>query len=434
MAIELLTAKGLEAVANGVITTILYDSAKYGLGTLSGDVEKAFEAAIKDCTTELEPETRKALRTLFKSKRVQTTIDEFQYQGKIIEADFFVGIATPVLGENFAKSFIPDLFNALRNHFAGNPKLAHRLELIYLENHYENFSRFVKESGERDAKTQEMLETMLQLLKELVKKQDSAFSANYTIGYTEIPPLPKDFVKPETAFTNVSERFQRKNVVLVYGIAGSGKSVIATSFAKDVEATGKNIFWFRFEARYADEKTLENALLGFLHDVSKRSTNDLRILLKNTNALLVLDDLHYVKDEKLQQFINMIASLVNELADDQTRLLLTARSLTDFLNRGIYATVPVAGLSDSEARNLLLNQWRLDLPGKTIARVIQIMGGNPQFLLFFREWFELSQPNEKVLENYLNHADRLDDGLQVYLINELYAALGNAESPENKLG
>lgn len=57
-----------------------------------------------------------------------------------------------------------------------------------------------------------------------------------TIGYQEIPLLPENYVAPQIAINTVNSQLAQKNVVLVWGALGAGKSILVTALAREAKA------------------------------------------------------------------------------------------------------------------------------------------------------------------------------------------------------
>ena len=416
----LFTSKALESIAHNLIAALLYDAGKFGVSAASAEaLEDIFGQALKDSVKDLKPEKARALRQRFKTPQVQERIFAFQQYGELIPPDFFAGLFEPVVGAVHARLLAKELFDNFRRRLAKNEPLAREVQLL-------SSDILLLHSQKHDKETRDLLQEILTA----VKKQSSIEA---TIGYQEVPALPKDYVVPATALGNIAAQLGRKNVVLVYGIPGSGKSVIATAMARQATSANRPVFWLRFKPLLTDDQAVRASLLPFLQNETGQQDENLPALLAKSSGLLVFDDLQYVSDDKLQQFLFTLVSWLVESDNQRCTMLFTSREKSDFLPLQKMATVKLEGLSPQEAGILVRDQWQLDLSPAQQQRVLQTLNHHPQYLQFFYEWFQLEQPNEEQLNRYLEHAPGEDESLQDYLMRELYEAQGGADSDTNKL-
>ncbi|MFZ0389957.1 MAG: tetratricopeptide repeat protein, partial [Calditrichia bacterium] len=255
---------------------------------------------------------------------------------------------------------------------------------------------------------------------------------NYELmaGYLTIPTLPEDFTAPAASLERIESSLEKKRICQVYGNSGSGKSVIAAKMARDRKDAGLPVFWFKFRSGTVTDQDLKKSLLAFLREKADSESDNFLQLLQQVSPLLIFDDLQTVVDEKLIEFLRLLASLIS---DHQTGLLLlTGQKRADFLPPGV-AAEPVSGLSGSEAETLLLKKWQLNLNHSQSRDLIGMTGGNPQYLQLFKNWYHTDEGGPAKLTDYIRHAPDTDRELKNYLMDRLYSAFGGAGSNLNKL-
>ncbi|MCB0290382.1 MAG: tetratricopeptide repeat protein [Calditrichaeota bacterium] len=428
-----------DPILTNLISSALYDATRFGLDkALKKDIEHLFQQALKDCSREYKPEVAGRLRNVFKRKELKEKLLRFQEWGELIPEAAFVEAFSKILGgAGNAREFVEEFFQHFSARLAGHNKLFRQVVLGYQRNLLAGQGELRAQLQTHDQASQEGQARILQLLEDLIARIDPSLlredTAEATIGYQEIPPLPPAYVPPETALQALRTRLQQRSVALVYGPPGAGKSVIATALAREAEAAGRPVFWFRFQRLLTDRKAVERSLLGFLKQETQHPTSNIQHLLSKSRALLIFDDLQYVADEELQKFLHLVAALAAERDPARGSLIFTSREKADYLPNAKLSELPVAGLAEAEAAALLQAQGQLDLEPAQQRAVLQLLGGHPLYLEFFRLWHQLEQPDAARLADYLKHAPREDRQLQTHLVDELYKALGGAESAENRL-
>ncbi len=422
---SLFTLEALGGAAKSLITSILSGKLKAKLSSLSQTtLDALFEKAANQCSIELKPEKREALRQAFRQSKVNDQVLAFQESRILIKDAFFVELFEPIVGKQHAEQLASDLFTQLRKLIAKEQPLQNEISSLYSEIILDLLQKqmaVLQQTGEDVASIKATVGRLEALLE---KRSDIAGS----IGSTEIAPLPIDFVRPETTLAQVKQ--SNKRVVLLYGPPGAGKSVSVATLARAAQEQKQLVFWYRFRPLLDDHNSVQKKLTAFLQAELHSDETSLSLLLQQSRALLVFDDLHYVADEKLQQLLKTIAAIVAESAN--CRLLLTSRGQSGFLPANLKA-LNIAGLSETETEQLLCQTWKMDLTPKQLANAKTLFKGNPQFLIYFHEWQQGKEADAAQLDAYFKKAFDTDETLHHYLMQELYEALGGADSDLNKL-
>ncbi len=417
---QLFTAIALPDISYNIIASLLYDAGRFGLSFASEkELEDIFEQALKDSVKDLKKEPARELRQVFKTREVQEKILAFQHHGEIIPPEFFAAVFEKVVGKTHAKLLAQNLFVHFRQRLAKKEMLAREIQplandilLIHAQKH--------------DEETRKLLHEILATF----KKQKNIEA---TIGYQEIPPMPEDYVAPQIAIDAVKSQLVQKNVVLVWGAPGAGKSVLVTALAREAATAQRPVFWFRFQRLLTDLKAIQSNLLPFLQNEIGELSENLPALLVKSQALLIFDDLQNAEGEELQRFLSTVASLLAGSSNKNCQMLFTSRARSAFLPVQKIALYRHEGFAPSEAVALMTGKWQLALRPAQQKRALEILNCHPQYLQFFHQWYLLAQPDEERLARYFAHAPSEDENLQDYLMCELYEALGGAESYANKL-
>ena len=344
-----------DPILTNLISSALYDTTRFGLDkALKKDIEHLFQQALKDCSREYKPEVAGRLRNVFKRKELKEKLLRFQEWGELIPEAAFVEAFSKILGgAGNAREFVEEFFQHFSARLAGHNKLFRQVVLGYQRNLLAGQGELRAQLQTHDQASQEGQARILQLLEDLIARIDPSLlredTAEATIGYQEIPPLPPAYVPPETALQALRTRLQQRSVALVYGPPGAGKSVIATALAREAEAAGRPVFWFRFQRLLTDRKAVERSLLGFLKQETQHPTSNIQHLLSKSRALLIFDDLQYVADEELQKFLHLVAALAAERDPARGSLIFTSREKADYLPNAKLSELPVAGLAEAEA-------------------------------------------------------------------------------------
>ena len=153
--------------------------------------------------------------------------------------------------------------------------------------------------------------------------------------YSRIPKLPQPFLYR----AGLQEEFgSYEGTLFVLGKAGSGKRSAAVQLCRDCG----NVIWFQFEP----EDNMESAFLRRLAEAFSLKecpadaglmSDALEDLFESPGLTLVLEDLHLIKNPKVEKIINKILFMV----EDGTRIIVTSERelspvFSEFLMHGNY--------------------------------------------------------------------------------------------------
>ncbi|GEM_PF-5245664 len=431
---ELFTAAALANISYNIIAAILYDAGRFGLSFASEkELEDIFAQALKDSVKDLKNEPARELRQVFKTHEVQKKIWAFQQHGEIIPTEFFATVFEKVVGKTHARLLAKNLFVHFRQRLAKKETLAREIQFIFLEKFSAQLIAFAKQQYEHDVENRKQHQEILDAIRALEKSFQKQKNIEATIGYQEIPPLPKDFVAPQIALSAVKSQMAQKHVVLVWGAPGAGKSVLVTALAREAAAVQRPVFWFRFQRLLTDLKTVQSNLLPFLQQEIGEPSENLPVLLAKSRALLIFDDLQHAEGDELQRFLATVVSLLAGSGNKNCQMLFTSHERSAFLPVQKIALYRHEGFAPTEAEALMTDKWQLALQPAQQKRALEILDYHPQYLQFFHQWYLLVQPDEERLARYFAHAPNEDENMQDYLMRELYETLGGSESNANKL-
>lgn len=425
----------IEGITASLIASVLFNAGKYGINkVLQKDLDGVIKQAVKDCIKDhqLQKELISKINDVFKSEEVKKKVLAFENKGEIIPTTFFEQIFIEILGPNHGKMFATDFFTFFYNRLAEQDKIFR----IILLNYERNILFQVKKKEKIDQSRHERVLQEFESLKKNIEQSRPGFFAQETvdakIGVLNIPDLPKDYVKPQNILEKIDGAFERKKVILVYGSPGSGKSIAATTFAKDQQKIDRPVFWFRFEKLLTDKKSFDRNLLAFLTEEKGLKSKNLNELISTSRALMVFDDLQFIQDEDLKNYIYTFIRFIND-NHSGIKLLCTTREQVNFLPSSYYFPIPLSGLTEAESLELIRNIWKIDLKESFEKQLFLVLQGHPQYLVFFKEWYFAEKPDTDKLDQYFAGLGRHDPTLQNYLMNELFNALGGVEGMKNRL-
>jgi ATP/maltotriose-dependent transcriptional regulator MalT len=232
-----------------------------------------------------------------------------------------------------------------------------------------------------------------------------AASPSVNIPVTLSEPIPEvpDFVGRATELGYYREQLARQNLAIVHGFAGAGKTALAARLAAERRQAGHLVIWLPF---YAGVNTVLPSFLDSLaYALASLGRCDLQLFLAESaqgtrpypdeaciqyavnglvasSATLCLDDVHLVDADPLMQ--RLFARLIPRQQPAYIPLIVTSRYFPSFA-QGRYV-LPLMGLNDADARQLL-RQARLDwLESREIAELQQRTEGHPAFIKFFIAW------------------------------------------------
>nr|WP_083778643.1 protein kinase [Oscillochloris trichoides] len=254
------------------------------------------------------------------------------------------------------------------------------------------------------------------------------------------PPVPSVFVGRETELATLEARMQVTPALAMIGIAGVGKTALATRLAARIGSPNA-LFWYRC----ADGSGAMDLIWALAIFLAHRGLTDLWAMLQRTRQmhgtmppltvladyacallrkdraepLLLLDDLHLVEDHP--DVRSLCERFVTEAATGSLRLIITSRTVPQ-LGAGL-ALYAVDGLDLGTTRTLLETR-NLHLSGVQLTLLRQLTGGNAQLLGLASE--VLGSQDQSDPEALLRQL-ATSSNIERFLLREVDAALSEQE-------
>ena len=250
----------------------------------------------------------------------------------------------------------------------------------------------------------------------------------YFIPIESIPLEPIintiDFFNRENEISQCLRALNEGLVVFIYGIPGVGKTYLAVEIAKRLDPTTNNVFMYTLK----DWTTLENVLLsigkflnlrykGLLNSIIGADVKQLSIylikLLNDTETILIFDDIHMIKDERLVEFFLELIRRSNNF-----KLIFASRRLHDFIYKVIdkIYLIELKGFDEHTTKKFLEKKCNNPL---NFERIYHLTDGHPLSLNLIVSLSRIFPPHilYKVLETKLKEI----------LIKEIYNSLNSNE-------
>ncbi len=245
------------------------------------------------------------------------------------------------------------------------------------------------------------------------------------IEYPPDPPPPdvSGFVDREKHLGDLSNSLDAKNMIVIQGIPGIGKTQLAAKLKQTIENDYKT-FWMQLEGK-STLYSVANNLAGFLREngnveladyIRNRGFNRGTIISKllsgldNKNYVLFFDDYHKVKNEEIHQLFRLFK--------DQrisSTIVVTTREQPPFISQidRIKKKVKERDMEgfDADATRTYLEQMGVEVSEKQLIKICKRMAGHPQLLELFAGY---------VLDQDMEVDDVLDDLTEEDLIEELW--------------
>ena len=255
---DLFTSPFLLGISTSVIGSVIVEGGKYVLTELTRKTfeekyERALNISLKDSTK------KKQVKELFQSSTLNDKVYAFRERGQIIEDQFLIDLFKPVLGKS-ADIFVRDFITNVRKEIAKDQKLSNEITQLYLEILMKSTEFLKTQLAAHDKTTQQNHAQIISLLEHIINGQTNTSDILESAGFREILPLPKIFVQPKTSLEKVEIAFQENAVCYLWGLPGSGKSVIASAYAHSQKGK-KSLFWLEFRPRQSDSKLVEQDIL-----------------------------------------------------------------------------------------------------------------------------------------------------------------------------
>ncbi|HDQ70916.1 MAG TPA: hypothetical protein ENN19_02335 [Chloroflexi bacterium] len=228
-----------------------------------------------------------------------------------------------------------------------------------------------------------------------------------------LEPIPSvmGFVGRDAELAFYREQLATHNLAVIHGFAGTGKSALAARLVADRQQSGYPVLWITFysgvntdldsflEVLACSLEGLGNPDLQIFLTAGARDARaypiDARIhyaanCLVANQVTLCLDDLHRVEhNQGIQRFFDCLAPRQQPA---RAPFIAISRSLPSFV-QGRYVE-PLSGLSDPDARRLILDAGIDWLDDDDFADLQRRTEGNAAFLKFFVAWAQGSSVSQ----------------------------------------
>jgi ATP/maltotriose-dependent transcriptional regulator MalT/DNA-binding transcriptional ArsR family regulator len=223
------------------------------------------------------------------------------------------------------------------------------------------------------------------------------------------------------------EIFDKSSIILVIGIAGIGKTYLASKYVQKVQKEGKKIFWHTF-TEIDSFHYLINKISVFLNNVGysnlleyiKQEGKDERVLLSlfqqgiTEDMVFCFDGFQQVHDTKIVALFKWLKSL-------KGKIIITSRERPSFLtiSRTDIAQIRLSALSEQGTREFLQSRG-VPLDDGILRKAHCRLGGHPLILDMFCEAVRKKKAAD-LLESL--PVDRVED----YLWSEILEKLSEQE-------
>ncbi|NJE10610.1 tetratricopeptide repeat protein [Thermococcus sp. MAR1] len=247
-------------------------------------------------------------------------------------------------------------------------------------------------------------------------------------------PLVDIFVGREKEIDLITS--SEKSVIVIYGIAGIGKTALAAKLFSDAfwyqMSEGDSLDYFAWQVGLFLNSLGYDALLEYLRAGGREERDIFELLLdgvEKSSAKIVIDDLHKCRDERI---LHLLAFLSEKL--DKGKLVVTSREKPNLGLNALY--IRLSGLSLKEAYSLIKAKG-INVSSEEFAEIYQVTFGHPLALTLFSEAYDvgkefkresffdfiLSEVYEKLRENerlLLQIMSLFDEPLEYDEIRALY--------------
>ncbi len=250
------------------------------------------------------------------------------------------------------------------------------------------------------------------------------------------PPEVARFVGRETELGYLEEKLRSLNLAVITGMAGVGKTALASQVAKrswDPEKT----FWHSFHENegvevilwrlagflfWRGQKDLWHKLQGAQYGVGQTPPTEVLLdylfeMIRGQGYLLCLDDLHCAEATPL--LTELIQRLYQSVVTGRLSLIITSRRALDIVSATEFE--PLKGLSGCDAEALLATR-SLSLPSDLADDLYAQTEGNPQLLTLAIEALKQTSHSKRTIAHLVETED-----IERYLITEVDAGLTEEE-------
>jgi tetratricopeptide (TPR) repeat protein len=261
----------------------------------------------------------------------------------------------------------------------------------------------------------------------------------------EIPPPPElvrppevhGFVGRDAELTYYAEKLAATHLAVIAGMAGVGKTALATKLAEWVARDHDQVFWHSFHEGEGLDVILWR-LAGFLawhgRDDLWRLLQSTRLtgskpppsetlvdyvlrLVQGSGFLFCFDDFHHVDDDPALN--QLVERLRYAIAAGEVSIIVTSRRVPDFVTLAQYD--PLSGLSYEDTQRLIAMRT-LALSWAQIEQLYQLTAGNAEFLMLALEALQQATDPDLLIRRLGE-----SDDIERYLLQEVDEVLTGQE-------
>lgn len=243
----------------------------------------------------------------------------------------------------------------------------------------------------------------------LIREQDQA-----TLNTSPPPSNEGAFIAPsfdhtisrEPAVRHLLNKRGQSCILIVTGLSGNGKSVLAAQFAKLIRTTDvTSALWIDCEEGESLESLVArlSQKAAITSQTTKAQCKELLAFLRRTNSVLFLDDFQGCNHESMEPLLAMAAG-----QGGPARLVLVSRILPDAIVALPGVTIhPVEDFTTEEIGALLQQKGVTDLNDAMVRDLVQKTGALPLAVALFCGLISLGANARDLLDGELIEAERM---------------------------
>lgn len=252
--------------------------------------------------------------------------------------------------------------------------------------------------------------------------------------------VDRNFAIPVRGLRHLEQHLQKANILYMTGSTGCGKSTLLDGFLHGLTTTGmvpaERIFHLSFRPAGNNAQLFASQLKSFftalgLETLERDNSNALLQLMIKSNAVFVLDQLHNLRDPDLVELLNNICERAELSEKFGGKIVLAGRERIEDFVLPEQSYLPYDGLSVAESAALMRDLWKLDFPPPIARSLARKLKGNPEFMLFVRNWWIAERRTDTGLQRFLEAMPEEDDLLRTYLLDHLFDTFETVDSRIN---
>lgn len=436
----------LEAVSQDIIAFLLYDLANENTANLNESaVTKVFFESIDEGAKNIlkSSQTKKRILDALQKNDNAENFDQFLETGQPLDSEYFVTRFSEVISRKNAKKIVPLFLDSFRRRVADDEELSKSIFAAYKEHlrkgqwdlnddARDELSGFLtSQNGKHVPEEDDAPQGDDAALEVVYFKNNQSGQLVYWNQH--------EFVLPVRGLRKIESSLKDSSFLCITGAAGCGKSALISAYINNQvaneEVAVKDVYYYRFMEVVSDYEAFTSSLTTFLESQELENTDvydeDLAGMLAHSRGIYVLDDFHHVLDERLSDLLQKFWRAISDSEEFAGKLLILSREKPQDLPLSNITHFHYKGLSVAESNALLRDKWGLNLP-KTVARALaKKILGNPMFMLFFRNWWQLEKHTDTELERFVEYMPKVPEKMLNYLCEHLYDSLERADSRLN---